>query len=213
MAIRNENTNEEQWHYYAGEGDGLLNADNNGLVTKKKVVTAKLIDATIIGLLEDSSNWTNDIYTGTAITDTFEGMYYTKEDEVPDINEIVYYYLCNSDNVWIRLIKGSRYLSYIPKPQIEASKADNGTFIITAKHELIKIYVEAETTTAGNISIGKADGDADVVANTALPTTIGAKELLTIIPLEATTSDRVLYINIDSAATVKLHILTQKVFE
>ena len=56
-------------------------------------ISGKLTDATAIALLTNVANWTGVNYTGTAITGTYEGMYY---------NDGTYKYEAYSDNIWFR---------------------------------------------------------------------------------------------------------------
>jgi len=78
-----------------GTTNRALEADANGLETASKdIVIGKLTNATTIALLVNAANWSiNGVYTGTAITGTFEGMYYSNDD---------YDFWVYSDNVWHR---------------------------------------------------------------------------------------------------------------
>ena len=79
----------------SGTGNRLQQVDATGLDSATEtIITGKLANGTAIALLIDIANWdANGLYTGTAITGTFEGQYYS------DANYSFYAY---SDNVWIR---------------------------------------------------------------------------------------------------------------
>lgn len=68
---------------------GVLSAD-------KVLFAARLTDSATITLLETESNWNNGEYTGTAITNTFEGMFHKSTN---------HYFFCYQDNIWIRTFK------------------------------------------------------------------------------------------------------------
>jgi hypothetical protein len=79
----------------SGSGNRIVQASAAGaLGIAGGVVAGKLVDATAIALLIDNANWTLGIYTGTAISGTYEGMYY-KDD--------TYYYTAYADNDWLRI--------------------------------------------------------------------------------------------------------------
>jgi hypothetical protein len=85
------------------------------------------------------------------------------------------------------------------KAQTDASYSDNGTGATGTM-----------TTTQQGV-----DPNSDIITSVALPVTIGEKKRLTYIVNIAfpTSSNRTMYIGISSAASVKLHIITQKLFE
>lgn len=93
------------------------------------------------------------------------------------------------------------------KMDVATTLSNGSTYVVNGKYDIQSIVVEALTTTAGNISIGSSAGLSDIVAVTALPTTIGAKrQLIYIINSNYPNgSDRTMYITISSAATVKLY--------
>lgn len=81
----------------SGTGARLVEASAGGTMSATKtVVTGKLSDATAIALLINTSNWTGNTYTGTAIAATFEGQYY---------RNATYYFFAYSDNDWIRVTR------------------------------------------------------------------------------------------------------------
>jgi hypothetical protein len=175
--------------------------------------TNKIItNSTLIASLTTIVNWTK-------VNDTI----WAYNASAGDIDQEYYYngydYRCINGAVhtWIRIGNLDTVTitdtAYIPKPQVELGKADNATFVIPAKYEIRVIYAEAETTTSGNLSIGTSDGATDVVGSTAIPTTIGNKVKLTVSSPDAISTSRTLCINISSVATVKLHIVLQKIFE
>lgn len=92
--MKDSTPNQRQNHFLAGTGERVSVVDANGNETAPYTTfVAKLSDATTIALLQDDANWTGTTYTGTAITGTYEGMYYADN---------IYEYLCYSDNVWLR---------------------------------------------------------------------------------------------------------------
>jgi hypothetical protein len=173
-----------------------------------------ITNATLISALQTSGNWTfvTDVisYYTTTIGDRGQKYY---------ANGISYECINGTTHLWLRIGNLNTVevsdVNYMTKPQIEVGKVDNSTFIIPAKYEVTHIRVVAETTTAGNITIGSTDGDDDVVEITALPTIIGVgKQLNYIKNVDFPTSvNRTLYVNIDSAASVTIQIILQKLFE
>jgi len=173
----------------------------------------RITDVALIAILQTSANWTADTYNVVAGTN--------KGDLMQVYEDSTYEYACidGVNKTWYRRLKVSNTVTttdvaYLPFPQVAVGKADNGTIVIPAKCDIVKVRVVAETTTAGNISIGSADGLSDVVASTALPTTIGQGIQLDYIenPAFPNAGDRTLYINIDSAASVTLQIVNQKLY-
>jgi len=169
----------------------------------------RITDATLISALQNSANWTANTYNASL------------GDYGQRYIDNTYEYVCvnGAGHVWYRNLIVSQTTtttdaSFLPKLQLSLGKADNSTIEIEAKYDIISIIVEAETTTAGDISIGSADGLSDVVASTALPTIIGTKKRLIYIinPDFPKATNRTLYVNISSAATVKINILIQKMF-
>ena len=105
--------------------------------------------------------------------------------------------------------------TYIPERLSDVTGvADNDTITIKAQYDIRSIRVVAETTTAGNISIGSVYGLTDIVDTTALPAVIGTGlRLQYIVDVNyPTLASRVLYINIDSAATVTVQIVLEKIY-
>jgi hypothetical protein len=95
--IPDKTNNTQQYHAYAGTDVRMTEVDANGVMTATKtIITGKLADATIISYLVADASWNNlGVYVGTAITGTFEGMYYFAGN---------YYYVAYSDNVWNRIL-------------------------------------------------------------------------------------------------------------
>lgn len=81
----------------AGTDDRMVEADATGLLTATTIIRDQWItDITTINLLEDINNWSVGEYIGTVITGTYEGQ------QNVDSN---YYFLCISDNNWIRMAR------------------------------------------------------------------------------------------------------------
>ena len=167
----------------------------------------RITDTTLIAEL--ISTWTADTYNAT----------------IGDLGQIYiigsYEYICIDGilHTWYRNLKVSATvtttdISFLPAPQIEVRKVDNDTFTIAAKYDIISIIAENNDTTPGNISIGTADGLTDLVPSTALSVvaTLDAGIELVYTPSANWTKDtlRTMYINIDSATAVTLHIVIQK---
>lgn len=172
-------------------------------------VDSRITYTTLINALETSGNWTADTYN--ASIGDFGQTYFNND----------YEYRCTDGvyHTWYRNLIVSNTvtstdITFLPYPQINLGIADNSTFTIPAKADIVSIMVEAETTTSGNISIGSADGLSDIVASTSLPIVIGNKKQLIyqVDPNYPTNSIRTLYVNIDSAATVKILTVIQKLF-
>jgi len=204
-------------------GDRAIGVDELGSISEsfftqygwtRDFINSFITDATLIAALQTSGNWT-------PVSDVISTYNAAKGDRNQSYYANGMFYFCYGtvSHTWIRY--GNLPFvqvtdpAYMPKPQIEVGKLDNSTIVIEAKYDIIGITLKAETTTPGNISIGSADGLSDIVAVTALPTTIGQrKQLLYIVnPDYPTTANRTLYITISSAASVELTILTQKMFE
>ena len=95
--------NSQKLHALAGIGSRMMQVDADGNVTATEaIITGKLADATMISRLTTESNWNNlGVYTGTAITGTYEGQYYLGT---------YYFYYAYSDNSWNRMsIMQNRY--------------------------------------------------------------------------------------------------------
>lgn len=119
-------------------------------------------------------------------------------------------------NVWFAIPHNiTTDTTYIPERLDDITGlADNDTITVKAQYDIQSIRIVAETTTPGNISIGSADGLSDIVISTALPTTIGEGLRLNYIIDNSfpTLASRVLYVNIDSVATVTSQIVLQKIY-
>lgn len=75
----------------------MVEVSSAGVLSADKVLFAgRLTDSATITLLETESNWNNGEYTGTSITNTFEGMFHKSAN---------YYFFCYQDNIWIRTFK------------------------------------------------------------------------------------------------------------
>jgi hypothetical protein len=96
MAIPDVTPNTQQFTAYAGIGNRMAQVDANGnLSATQTIITGKLADATMITRLTTESNWNNlGVYTGTAITGTYEGMYYLGT---------YFFYYAYADNSWYRM--------------------------------------------------------------------------------------------------------------
>jgi len=176
----------------------------------------RVTDAALIAILQTTANWTADTYNVVAGTN--------RGDLMQVYEDSTYEYACidGASKTWYRRLKVSNTVTttdvaYLPFPQIAVGKTNvalNDTIIIPAKCDVVKMRVVAEGTTAGNISIGSVKGLSDVVASTELPTTAGQGIQLDYIenPAYPNGSDRTLYINIDSAASVTLQIVNQKIY-
>ena len=203
-------------------GDRAIGTDELGSISEsfytqygwaRDFVNPFITNATLIAALVTSGNWTfvSDVISSYNASSGDRGQVYYN-------NGILYYCIGNAAHTWIRYgpqnTVTSTDINYLRALQVEVGKVDNDTFTQPATYELeTAIYAVAETTTAGNISIGTSDGATDVVGSTALPTTIDEKVRLTVTTPDATSTDRTLYINIDSAASVKLEIIIKKMFE
>lgn len=274
-----------------------------------------ITDSTLIASLQTSGNWTK-------VTDIISYYNASTGDRGQRYYANGYNYECinGTTHTWIRIGALDTVevtdINYIPKPQIEVGKGIGDIITIPAKYDIISIIAESETTTAGNIIIGRTataevsslavtsgctangncqvvldgitftvalttaqntatlvatairaasfvsgsqvwttggsgttvtftsnkykaatdatysdngtgatgtmttstqgvDPNNDIVTSTALSTVIGNKKNLTVIKNVdyPTSSTQSIYVNISSAATVKLHIILQKMFE
>jgi len=195
------------------EGTGTIGASYTAEYTQggwvRTYIDRRITLSSLITALQTTGNWTNKTYA--ASTGDLDQQYVD--------SDFIYNCTNGTTHEWYREDKTSNSKtitdsSFFPYPQTEVGKADNGTFEIPAKTEIIAIMVEAETTTAGNISIGSSDGASDIVGSTALPIVAGQKkQLIYVVNADYPNSyARTMYINISSAATVKLHIINQKMF-
>ena len=76
----------------------LGNQSGSGTVGEIPIVEAYLTAGTNTALLENTSNWNiNGVYTGTAITGTYQGQSHYDGN---------YWFTAVDDNLWIRLIRG-----------------------------------------------------------------------------------------------------------
>ena len=204
-------------------GDRAIGIDELGSISEsfytqygwaRDFINSFITDVTLIASLQTTGNWTS-------ISDIISTYNASKGDrgQTYYADGIFYFCLGNASHTWLRYGNLNTVIitdtAYIPKPQIEVGKLDNSTFVIEAKYDIVKIVVEAETTTAGNLSIGSADGLDDIVASVALPVIVGTKKQLTYLINSdyPTLTNRTMYINIDSIASVKIHIIIQKMFE
>ena len=94
--IQDRTNNTQQFNAYAGSTTRMAEIDANGdLNATKDIIVGKLSDSTSINLLINDTNWNSaGTYTGTAITGTYEGMYYLAEN---------YFYYAYADNSWYRI--------------------------------------------------------------------------------------------------------------
>ena len=93
--------NTQQWTAMSGSGTRMMQVDATGNASASlPIITGKLADSTAISLLTTDSNWSKltGLYSGTAITGTYEGQYYQYDDSVYGS----FLYLAYSDNAWIR---------------------------------------------------------------------------------------------------------------
>jgi hypothetical protein len=76
-------------------GTRMVETDSSGVVSANRtIISAYITDGTIIGYLENTSNWGNKNYTGTTITGTYQGQKHYNSD---------YFFEAVNNNVWIRL--------------------------------------------------------------------------------------------------------------
>lgn len=126
-----------------GTGNRLKQVDVNGLESATEtIITGKLADGTAIALLIDVTNWNaNGLYTGTAITGTYEGQYYS------DAN---YSFLAYSDNVWIRV----KLNTTIPLLKYIYNGSTTGDVIGDTRVSNQSDWYYVETCTAANATRG-----------------------------------------------------------
>jgi hypothetical protein len=73
----------------------MVETDSSGVVSANRtIISAYITDGTVIGYLENTSNWGNKNYTGTTITGTYQGQKHYNSD---------YFFEAVNNNVWIRL--------------------------------------------------------------------------------------------------------------
>jgi hypothetical protein len=161
--------------------------------------------------LEDEGNWTTSEY----LSEYGDTGYQYKNSG--------YIYECtgrddiSGDAIWIRNPKFSGAViipdvTYLPVPDA-SNYLDNDTFVIPIQHKVISIILEELDATGGNFSIGSTDGDDDIVTEFALSGVANTLKDLIYIQLDtmlSTSATKTLYINISTAAEVKLYIITQK---
>jgi hypothetical protein len=84
---------------FTGTTERLVEASTTGtLSATRDIVEGYITSSVTISGLTNSSNWTiNGSYTGSTITDTFQGQNYYNDN---------YFFTAVGDNVWIRLIRG-----------------------------------------------------------------------------------------------------------
>ena len=119
-------------------------------------------------------------------------------------------------NIWFAIPHNiTTDTTYIPERIADINRvADRDTITIKAQYDIQSIRVVAETIEIGRISIGSAVGLTDIVSYTDLPNIIGEGLRLDYIVDNSypTLVSRVLYVNIDSAATVTTQIVIQKIY-
>lgn len=92
----------------SGTGNRMVQAAAAGTISASAtIVTGKLSDSAVIALLVNDANWTLAVYTGSAITGTYEGMYYSTGN---------YFYQAYSDNVWLRSLIVLDLISFNDEP-------------------------------------------------------------------------------------------------
>jgi len=84
---------------FSGTTDRLVEASTTGTLTAtRNIIEGYITSSVTISGLTNSSNWTiNGSYTGSTITDTFQGQNYYDDN---------YFFTAVGDNLWIRLIRG-----------------------------------------------------------------------------------------------------------
>jgi len=90
--------------------------------------------------------------------------------------------------------------------------ATGQTFTIPRGMKIDYIAVEALSTTAGNISVGKAGATTEIVGSVAAPTTVGQVNSLTIAKnLQSLTADYTALVTITGGKLVNLYVQLSKV--
>jgi len=119
-------------------------------------------------------------------------------------------------NLWKKMPISYTDMDFLPKYVTVSGVTSGYTINILGTFDIVSIVVESETTTAGNIYIGSVSGvtSMDIVDTTVLPIVIGTKKQLNYLvdPNYPTSSARNIYVGISSAASVKLHMVQQKMF-
>lgn len=82
-----------------GNTDRIVQVDSGGTVTATtNIIQAYLLSGSTTNLLDDVSNWDiNGVYTGTTISNTYQGQKHYNSN---------YFFEAVDDNIWIRLIRG-----------------------------------------------------------------------------------------------------------
>jgi hypothetical protein len=82
-----------------GNTDRIVQVDSGGTVTATtNIIQAYLVSGSTTNLLDDVSNWDiNGVYTGTTVSNTYQGQKHYNSD---------YFFEAVDDNIWIRLIRG-----------------------------------------------------------------------------------------------------------
>jgi hypothetical protein len=113
-----------------------------------------ITDSALIASLQTSGNWTK-------VTDTISYYNASTGDRGQRYYANGYNYECinGTAHTWIRIGALDTVevtdINYIPKPQIEVGKGIGDIITIPAKYDIVSIVAESETTTAGNITIGR----------------------------------------------------------
>jgi len=118
-------------------------------------------------------------------------------------------------NLWRKIPTSFTDMDFLPKYVVQTGVTSGASINILGTYDITSIVVEALTTTAGDIYIGSTVGDNDIVDTTSLPTTIGTKKQLVYL-VDADfpqSSARNIYVGISSVASVKLHMVQQKMFK
>ena len=88
----------------SGSGNRVVQASAAGAISAAAaIVSGKIIDTATITALATESNWTNNVYTGTALSGVYEGQYVKVGN---------YYYFAYSDNDCSRIRISVDPLSY-----------------------------------------------------------------------------------------------------
>jgi hypothetical protein len=118
-------------------------------------------------------------------------------------------------NLWKKMPISYTDMDFLPKYVMISGVTNSYTINILGTYDITSIVVEAETTTAGDIYIGSTLGDNDIIDTTVLPIVIGTKKQLNYLvnPDYPQSLARNIYVGISSAASVKLHMVQQKLFK
>ena len=98
MAIGDSTPNTQQWSAMSGTGNRLVQVDTSGNATATQtIIVGKISDSTVITKLTTESNWSAiSAYSGSTISGTSEGQYYS---------DARYFFTAYSDNEIIRIDK------------------------------------------------------------------------------------------------------------